>query len=80
MERQSLLIGIFLRSNRTFMELKCMGWRDSRVPGTGSNRTFMELKSQMQIDADDLPKRSNRTFMELKCNWTIGSEETFQSF
>ena len=37
-----------VRSNRTFMELKCHDFNVSSIAATCSNRTFMELKYKIE--------------------------------
>ena len=55
-----------LRSNRTFMELKCYSGENIHQNLNSSNRTFMELKYKMNYRIWQEQKGSNRTFMELK--------------
>ena len=55
-----------MRSNRTFMELKCFSGRLPYFPGMRSNRTFMELKWRTRCPCLHGVPCSNRTFMELK--------------
>ena len=67
MLREYEITAIWVRSNRTFMELK-LGETKSGLSGQpSSNRTFMELKLLRDLKMLLLLNCSNRTFMELKC-------------
>ena len=56
----------YLRSNRTFMELKCTMRCRLSIATSSSNRTFMELKLRYLRKTYRYSGSSNRTFMELK--------------
>ena len=62
---------VYVRSNRTFMELKWTKPRNKEEAEMSSNRTFMELKSDKNVEDWIDIHRSNRTFMELKCLYRL---------